>query len=73
MDQQAATKKKQDKPPATISIKNEWCKGCEFCVMFCPRDVLQMEGVLPKVIDAERCTRCLVCESVCPDFAIRVE
>ena len=65
-----ATKKKE---PATIAIRADRCKGCEFCVMFCPKHVLQMEGVLPVVIDAAECTRCLICESVCPDFAITVE
>jgi 2-oxoglutarate ferredoxin oxidoreductase subunit delta len=64
--------KKKAREPAEIEIRSDWCKGCEFCVMFCPKHVLQMEGVLPKVIDATSCTRCLICESVCPDFAIRV-
>jgi ferredoxin len=31
-----------------------------------------MRGPLPGVIDAARCTRCLLCEAICPDFAITV-
>jgi 2-oxoglutarate ferredoxin oxidoreductase subunit delta len=65
--------KKKTKKPAEITIRADRCKGCEFCVMFCPKQCLQMEGVLPVVTDATSCTKCLICESVCPDFAIRVE
>ncbi|GAB4376366.1 MAG: 4Fe-4S binding protein [Acidobacteriota bacterium] len=64
---------KKKKPPARITIRDDRCKGCEFCVMFCPQDVLEMQGVLPVVKDADACTRCMICESVCPDFAITVE
>ena len=39
---------------------------------FCKSGVLVMEGVLPKVVEAQRCTWCLQCEAVCPDFAIEV-
>jgi ferredoxin len=31
-----------------------------------------MEGVLPQVVQAERCNWCLQCEAICPDFAIEV-
>ena len=39
---------------------------------FCKSGVLVMEGVLPKIVDAQRCTWCLQCEAVCPDFAIEI-
>jgi len=41
-------------------------------VDYCKSDVLMMEGVLPKVVDAQRCTWCLQCEAICPDFAIEI-
>ena len=31
-----------------------------------------MEGELPRVVGAEKCTRCLQCEAICPDFAIQI-
>jgi NAD-dependent dihydropyrimidine dehydrogenase PreA subunit len=31
-----------------------------------------MDGALPRVVAAEKCTRCLQCEAICPDFAIQV-
>ena len=70
---ESPAKPKKAKEPAKITIRADRCKGCEFCVMFCPKHVLQMDGVLPVVDDATECTRCMVCESVCPDFAIDVE
>jgi 2-oxoglutarate ferredoxin oxidoreductase subunit delta len=55
-----------------IHIKVSWCKGCGLCVDYCKTDVLVMDGVIPKVVQAERCNRCLQCEAICPDFAIEV-
>lgn len=31
-----------------------------------------MREGLPKVVQADSCTRCLLCEAICPDFAIEV-
>lgn len=57
----------------TIKINKDWCKGCELCVAFCPRNVLEI-GKDRKAEPAreEDCTGCLVCEYKCPDFAITV-
>jgi 2-oxoglutarate ferredoxin oxidoreductase subunit delta len=62
-----------EKPIPVIEVKVSWCKGCGLCVEYCNRDVLRMDGVLPQVVHAERCTRCLQCEAICPDFAIEVK
>ena len=60
-----------------IMIIGERCKGCSFCIEFCPRDVLEEDekynskGVRPpRVKNAEVCVGCGVCEFLCPDFAI---
>ena len=60
------------KEPPRIEVKVSWCKGCGLCVAYCNRDVLVMDGVIPKVVHAEKCSRCLQCEAICPDFAIKV-
>jgi 2-oxoglutarate ferredoxin oxidoreductase subunit delta len=60
------------KAPPAIEIKVSWCKGCGLCVDYCHLGVLEMDGTLPKVVRLDKCTRCMQCEVICPDFAIRV-
>jgi len=62
---------------ADIFIIDERCKACNFCIEFCPRDVLEtskkvnQRGVHPpQVKDSSLCVGCGVCEDICPDFAI---
>jgi 2-oxoglutarate ferredoxin oxidoreductase subunit delta len=61
------------KEPAVIRINTQWCKGCEICVAFCPKHVLEMEGGKAKVAHPDDCIKCMFCELRCPDFAITVE
>ena len=61
------------KKAAIIRVNLEWCKGCEICVAFCPKNVLEMEGGKVKVARQEDCIKCMLCELRCPDFAITVE
>jgi 2-oxoglutarate ferredoxin oxidoreductase subunit delta len=60
------------KPPPDIQVRISWCKGCGLCVDYCNREVLEMRDGLPVVLQAEKCSRCLMCEAICPDFAITV-
>jgi 2-oxoglutarate ferredoxin oxidoreductase subunit delta len=60
-----------------VVIIEERCKGCEFCIANCPRQVLHMSSVfnkkgyhIPEVVDASRCVNCHFCEVLCPEFAI---
>jgi len=70
-----------EKPPAAghVFIDKQRCKGCGYCVEFCPRKVLQMSTELnPKgyllaaVIDEAKCLACGFCEVICPEFAVKV-
>ena len=67
-------------PHGILHIIEERCKGCGFCVEFCPRAVLVMSKQTnskgyhpPEVVDGEACSDCGLCTLLCPDFAIYVE
>ena len=67
-------------PHGIIHIIEDRCKGCGFCVEFCPRAVLVMSKHTnakgyhpPEVDDGEACSDCGLCTLLCPDFAIYVE
>ena len=58
-------------------IIQERCKGCGFCIAFCPRGVLQLSTDFnkkgyhfPYVVDKSKCADCRFCEDLCPEFAI---
>jgi 2-oxoglutarate ferredoxin oxidoreductase subunit delta len=60
-----------------VTITAERCKGCGFCVEFCPTHVLALSSAFnfkgyhpPYVQDAEKCSGCDLCGMYCPDFAI---
>jgi len=64
-------------PRGEVRIVVERCKGCGFCVEYCPRDVLVMSEEFnskgyhpPRVAKSGECVNCNLCEMICPDFAI---
>jgi len=68
------------KPPqAEIHLIKDQCKGCGFCIQFCPKKVLEESQEInargvhpPKIVDENKCIICSFCTAVCPDFAIFV-
>ena len=66
---------------AYIKIDAERCKGCYFCVEYCPRNLIIVSrqhnslGYFPAEFPMEnedRCTGCTLCAVMCPDTAIEV-
>ena len=62
-----------------VHILKERCKGCGFCVEYCPEEVLTLshefnkKGYHPPVtVEGKECVMCRLCELICPDFAIFV-
>ena len=66
-------------PRGQVNIIPERCKGCQICIQFCPRKVLQISSEInskgyhyPDVIPGKEadCVHCEFCTLVCPEFAI---
>ncbi len=62
-----------------IHIDKEMCKGCGFCVEYCPRDVLELSDDFnkkgyhpPNIKNEDECCYCQLCETICPEFALFV-
>jgi 2-oxoglutarate ferredoxin oxidoreductase subunit delta len=63
-----------------IHLLKDQCKGCGYCIEYCPRKVLEESDEInargvhpPRIVDESKCINCGFCTAVCPDFAIFVE
>ncbi|MCP4246244.1 MAG: 4Fe-4S dicluster domain-containing protein [bacterium] len=65
------------KPRGRVAIRQDRCKGCAYCVEFCPLNVLVMSTPFnakgyhyPQIANGAECSGCDLCGMYCPDFAI---
>jgi 2-oxoglutarate ferredoxin oxidoreductase subunit delta len=62
-----------------LDIDQERCKGCQLCIEFCPKNVLELSVELNKkgtpfssVMRQEDCIGCRACTRMCPDTCIEL-
>ncbi len=63
-----------------VHIIDDRCKGCGFCIEFCPQNVLALSSSTnakgyhpPSILPETICVNCGLCALLCPDFAIYIE
>jgi 2-oxoglutarate ferredoxin oxidoreductase subunit delta len=69
--------KAKKKTGGIVFLRPERCKGCGFCIAFCPPQVLAFAEEFnaqgyhaPRLANPDGCTGCDLCGMYCPDFAI---
>lgn len=67
-------------PSFKVKIAEKFCKGCGYCIKYCPKQVLVAEDSLNakgyvkvKVANVSDCIGCLSCSTVCPEAAITIQ
>ena len=65
------------KAKGRVLFRVERCKGCGFCIEFCPCKVLEFSKDYnakgyhyPLAAHPEKCIGCNLCGFYCPDFAV---
>ncbi len=60
-----------------VTIDEDYCKGCDICLDFCPSKVFETSDTInprgyyqPLISANEHCTGCKLCELICPELAI---
>ena len=63
-----------------VDIIEDRCKGCGYCIEFCPRSILAFSKEFnkkgyhpPETQKPDECVNCHYCEIICPEFAIYSE
>ena len=62
-----------------VKVLDKYCKGCGYCVHFCPKHVLEIGktrnaigAFYPVAANLEACIGCGICATMCPDAALEI-
>ncbi|MDY6934011.1 MAG: ferredoxin family protein [Spirochaetota bacterium] len=62
-----------------IIIDKEFCKGCKFCIEFCPKGTIHLSDdfntkgyYYAEFSDGMECSGCAICAIMCPEAAVEV-
>ena len=67
---------------AKITVKSNYCKGCELCIDACPKKIIKASAKINakgyhyaevEEKDQAACIACKMCYDICPDVAITIE
>ncbi len=60
-----------------VYIIEDRCKGCGYCIEYCPKETLKFSDKFnkkgyhpPMTTEPNECVNCHYCEIICPEFAI---
>ncbi|MFX1293923.1 MAG: ferredoxin family protein [Promethearchaeota archaeon] len=67
----------------SVRIIKQFCKGCGYCIDTCPNKLFKLKidptylnskgYYVPIITNSEKCSKCRMCELICPDFAIEID
>jgi len=67
-------------PERKVKVNKERCKGCMYCIEFCPKKSLVLAKgsnakgyAFVEFTDDGKCTSCAICALMCPEAAIEVQ
>ena len=76
---QYVEKAKKSRSSFEVKITDKFCKGCGYCIKYCPKDVIGYNEELnikgyrtAKVLNGDGCIGCLNCATICPEAAISI-
>ena len=62
----------------SVTVNEEWCKGCGRCIDNCPKNAIAFAGKYNSnsyqvvTVNDSLCIQCGICYTVCPDWVFTI-